>query len=452
MAGDAGRANRIGEQIHRELSEIFAADLADPRFESLTVTGVELSRDLGHAKVSFLSSRGDVPADAALERSLDRAEGFFRAALAERLPLRRIPRLRFRFDRGSENVERVETLLQRIAKRRNTLALLVWVGVGLGASGATAGEQDPVLERYEASFSAMGTRFTVAAYGSNRGFVASVTASAFDELRQADRMLSNYRPESELSLINRHAAEGPWKISEPMADLLARCLDYSRRSEGGFDMTVGPLMRAWGFFRDSGRLPSDREISRALGSVGYQLVELDRRRRTVRFLHRGVELDPGGMGKGYAVDRMAAVLRQAGVERFFISAGDSSLYAGEAPPSEQRGWRVRIRDGGDESAARPQLYLRKESLSTSGSYEKFFELDGKRYSHLMNPRTGRPVEGMVSVSVIAESTLESEIWATALFVNGAQWTRRRTPQGLRVMVCGGSAPCQWIEATTDRNR
>ena len=451
MANNAGRANRIGEQIHRELSEIFAGDLADPRFESVTVTGVELSRDLGHAKVRFLSS-GDVPADAALKRSLERAEGFFRSALAERLPLRRIPRLRFRFDRGSENVERVETLLQRIAKRRNTLALLIlliWVGVGLGASGATAGEQDLVLERYEASFSAMGTRFTVAAYGSKRGFVASVTASAFEQLRRADRMLSNYRPESELSLINRHAAEGPWKVSEPMADLLARCLDYSRLSEGGFDMTVGPLMRAWGFFRDSGRLPSNREISRALRSVGYQLVELDRRRRTVRFLRRGVELDPGGMGKGYAVDRMAAVLREAGVERFFISAGDSSLYAGEAPPSEERGWRVRIRDGGDESAARPELYLRKESLSTSGSYGKFFEVDGKRYSHLMNPRTGRPVEGMVSVSVIAETTLDSEVWATALFVNGAEWARRRTPRGLRVMVCGESVPCQWIERTTE---
>ena len=231
MADHAGRASRIGEQIHRELSEIFAGDLGDPRFESLTVTGVELSRDRGQATVCFLSSR-EVHARAALERSLDRAEGFFRAALAERLPLRRIPRLQFRFDRGSENVERVETLLRRIAKRRNTLALLVWIGVGWGAVGATAGEQDPVLERYEASFPAMGTRFTVAAYGTNRGFVASVTASAFDELRQADRMLSNYRPESELSLINRHAAEGPWKISEPMADLLARCLAYSRRSEG----------------------------------------------------------------------------------------------------------------------------------------------------------------------------------------------------------------------------
>ncbi len=451
MATHAGRANRIGEQIHRELSEIFAGDLADPRFESVTVTGVELSRDLGYARVRFLSS-GDIPADTALERSLERAEGFFRSALAERLPLRRIPRLRFHFDRGSENVDRVETLLKRIAKRRNMFALLLWVGVGFWGAGAPSAEQEPVLERYEASFPAMGTRFTVAAYGSNRGFVASVAESAFDELRRADRMLSNYQPESELSLINRHAAEGPWKISEPMADLLARCLDYSRLSEGGFDMTVGPLMKAWGFFQDSGRKPSDREISRALGRVGYQLVELDPHQRTVRFLRPGVELDPGGVGKGYAVDRMAAVLREAGVERFFISAGDSSLYAGEAPPSQERGWRVRIRDGEDESAAGRELYLRNESLSTSGSYEKFFEVDGKRYSHLMNPRTGRPVEGMISVSVIAERTLDSEVWATALFVNGVEWARRRAPRGPRVMVCRESVPCEWINGTRDRNR
>ncbi len=451
MADKAGRANRIGEQIHRELSDIFAGDLADPRFEAVTVTGVELSRDLGHAKVRFLSS-GDIPAATALKRSLDRAEGFFRSALAERLPLRRIPRLRFHFDRGSENVDRVDTLLKRIAKRRNMFALLVCVGVGWGGAGAHAAEQQPVSRRYEASFPAMGTRFTVAAYGTNRGFLASVAESAFDQVRRADRMLSNYQPQSELSLINRHAAESPWKISEPMADLLARCLVYSRLSEGGFDMTVGPLMDAWGFFQDSGRKPSEREISRARGLVGYQLVEFNPHQRTVRFLRPGVELDPGGVGKGYAVDRMAAVLREAGVERFFISAGDSSLYAGEAPPAEARGWRVRIRNGEDESAAGHELYLRTESLSTSGSYEKFFELDGKRYSHLMNPRTGRPVEGMISVSVIAETTLDSEVWATALFVNGVEWMRQRMPRGLRVMVCRESVPCEWIKGMKDRTR
>ena len=440
--GRDGRANRIAEQIHRELSEIFAGDLADPRFESVTVTGVELSRNLGHAKVRFLSS-GAGAADATLEHSLDRAEGFFRSALAQRLGLRRIPRLRFHVDRGSENVDRVETLLNRIAKRRKMLALLLWAGVGWGGGAAAA--REPVLERYEASIPAMGTRFTVAAYGPNLGFVASVAESAFDEVRRADRMLSNYQPDSELSRINRHAAEGPWKISRPMADLLARCLDYSRRSEGGFDMTVGPLMGAWGFFRDTGRQPSDREISRALGRVGYQLVELDPHKRTVRFQRPGVELDPGGVGKGYAVDRMAALLREAGIERFFISAGDSSLYAGQPPPSQPRGWRVRIRDGGGaESPAGHELYLRNESLSTSGSYEKFFEVQGKRYSHLMNPRTGRPVEGMISVSVIAESTLDSEVWATALFVNGVEWIRRRMPPGLRAMVCRESAPCEWI--------
>ena len=452
MADKAGRANRVAEQIHREFSEIFAGDLGDPRFEAVTVTGVELSRDLGRAKVRFVSS-GESPAGAELERSLDRAEGFFRSALAERLPLRRIPRLRFSFDRGSQNVERVETLLGRIAKRRKTsLMVLAWVAAGLGASAARGGEQGARLERYEASISAMGTRFTVAAYGRKRGFVASVTAAAFEEVRRADAMLSNYQPDSELSLINRHAADGAWRISEPMADLLGRCLDYSRRSEGGFDMTVGPLMRAWGFFRDAGQIPSDREISRALGSVGYQFVELDRRRRTVRFLREGVELDPGGMGKGYAVDQMAAVLEAAGLGRFFISAGDSSLYAGDPPPSDARGWRVRIRDGGDESAAPREIYLKNASLSTSGSYEKFIEVGGKRYSHLMNPRTGRPVEGRLSVSVIAPMTLESEVWATALFVNGGVWARRNKPYDLRVLVCPQAGLCEWIDQTIGDRR
>ena len=447
MAGKTGRANRVARQIHRELAEIFADDMGDPRFKGLTVTGVELSRDLGQAKIRFFSSRED-PRATELEPALDRAEGFFRAALAERLPLRRIPRLRFQFDRGPQNIERIDSLLQRISKRRKALGLLACVSFGL--SGSIIAAADPqALERHEASFSAMGTRFRVAAYGEKRGFVASVVAAAFEQVRRGELMLSHYRPESELSLINRHAAEGPWKVSEPMLDLLAWCLDQSRLSEGGFDMTVGPLMRVWGFFRDAGRIPSAAEISRALAVVGYQYVELDRRRRTVRFLREGVELDPGGMGKGYAVDLMADVMREAGLERFFISAGGSSLYAGDAPPSDERGWRVSIRGGEKDAATVEKLYLTQESLSTSGSYEKFFKIDGKLYNHLMSPRTGRPVEGMISVSVTAPTTLESEVWATALFVNGADWTRRNKPSGLRVFVCPQDRPCEWIVESAD---
>ena len=259
MAAHAGRANRIGEQIHRELSEIFAGDLADPRFESVTVTGVELSRDLGSAKVRFLSS-GDIPAETALE-TLARAGrgvlslGLGRAAAAAPDPSVAIPlRSRIGKCRPRRNVAEAHCQAPQTCSR----CWFGWVS-DFGGRSRPPPSKSPSSSATKPRFPRWGRGFTVAAYGSNRGFVASVAESAFDELRRADRMLSNYQPESELSLINRHAAEGPWKISEPMADLLARCLDYSRLSEGGFDMTVGPLMEAWGFFS---RLGPQAERSR----------------------------------------------------------------------------------------------------------------------------------------------------------------------------------------------
>lgn len=444
MNSRTGRTERIADQIHRELSEIFSGDLADPRFEVVTVTRVDLSRDLGQAKVHFVTSSEDTPI-AVLESALNRASGFFRATLSERLPLRRIPQLQFRFDRGTDNVERINTLLGRISKRRKTLSWLFGAIFGLKALfSVAAAEKLPSLERYEASFSAMGTQFTIAAYGKKRGFVASAVASAFEEVRNADLMLNHYHHGSELSLINRNAADGPWKITKPMGDLLEKCLNYSRLSGGGFDITVGPLMHIWGFSRDSGRVPSTSEITRALSVVGYRFVELDRLRETVRFLRKGVELDPGAMGKGYAVDRMVSVLREAGLKRFFISGGSSSLYAGHAPPSDERGWQVNIRSQKEGAKPVQQLYLIQESLSTSGSYEKFFEVDDTSYSHLMSPHTGNPVTGMLSVSVTAPTTLASEIWATALFVNGVEWTRQHKPEGLRVLACAIDQPCEWI--------
>lgn len=439
------RAERIADQIHRELIEIFAGGLDDPRFDAISITRVDLSRDLRQAKVRFLSS-DDRLTPVELEPALARAEGFFRAALAQRLFLRNIPRLRFKIDWGLKNTERVTTLLNRISKRRKILSWLIGAAFGLSSSfPAAIAEQQHNLKRYEAAFSAMGTQFTVVAYGKRHGFVASAVESAFEEVRSADLMLNHYRSESELSLINRNAAKGPWKISEPMRNLLERCLDYSRLSEGGFDITVGPLMKIWGFFRNSGRAPSSHEIRQALKTVGYRFVKLDQLRGTVQFLRAGVELDPGAMGKGYAVDRMVTVLREAGLESFFISGGDSSLYAGRAPPSDDRGWRVSVRGQSKRSEPVAELYLEQKSLSTSGSYEKFFEVGDKRYSHLMNPHTGRPVTGMTSVSVTAPTAFTSEVWATALFVNGLKWIRQHKPNDLQVLVCTTSKPCEWIE-------
>jgi thiamine biosynthesis lipoprotein len=143
---------------------------------------------------------------------------------------------------------------------------------------------------------------------------------------------------------------------------------------------------------------------------------------------------------------MAGVLDRFGVESAMISAGTSSMYAVGAPPGEPRGWRVGIRDPKDAERTAAEVYLNDESMSTSGSYEKFFEVDGKLYSHIMDPRTGMPAEGVLSVSVISPLTLDSEAWATAFFVNGLEWTRAHLRRDFRVFACGASGGCSWLEA------
>ncbi len=326
------------------------------------------------------------------------------------------------------------------------LAVLATTATGQTRAGQPPSEQTPSgpLQRYEASASIMGSVYTIAAYGGHRGRLASAIRTAFDEARRIDALLSNYKPDSELSRINLEAADGPVEVSPEMARLLARCLEYSRRSDGAFDITVGPLMNVWGFFKGSGELPSISAISQARRHVGYRLLSLDLKKRTIEFRTTGVELDPGGIGKGYAVDRMANVLRGAEVTRAFISAAGSSLYAIGTPPDEPRGWYVRIRDPESAEVTRAELYLKDGSLSTSGSYEKFFEADGKTYSHIMDPRTGRPAEAVASVSVLSRHTLDSEAWTKAFFVNGRKWSETHKREDFRVFLCTTDGLCAWI--------
>jgi thiamine biosynthesis lipoprotein len=228
--------------------------------------------------------------------------------------------------------------------------------------------------------------------------------------------------------------------------VLTDCVNYSRASDGAFDITVGPLMKVWGFYKDTGHLPHRAEIRGALESVGYRNIILDPATRTVRFARPGVELDPGGIGKGYAVDRMVEVLKSNGIAIGLVSASGSSIYALGAPPSEPRGWKISIKNPRTPSRTVEDVYLKDQSMSTSGNYEKFFFAEGKMWSHIMDPRTGYPAEGILSVSVITPRTLDSEAWAKPFYVNGRQWAATHKPQGFRVFVCEDKkeTSCAWL--------
>src|SRR6267378_2294286 len=304
--------------------------------------------------------------------------------------------------------------------------------------------------RLESSLEAMGSAYSLVLYGEDRGRLEAASEEAFEEVRRLDRMLSNYRPESEWSEVNRHAAERPVKVSAELFRLLSACVEYSRQSEGAFDISVGPLMKVWGFYKGTGHLPQRAEVGGALTKVGYRNILLDANRLTVRFARPGVELDPGGIGKGYAVDRMVDILRKDGIDSALVSASGSSIYALGAPPGEA-GWKVRIRDPKDEAKTVTEVTLKNESMSTSGSYEKFFWAEGKIYSHIMDPRTGYPSRGMLSASVITPLTLDSEAWTKPYYINGREWAAKHNPKGFRVFLCpdtgeaGTGQTCAWLQ-------
>jgi FAD:protein FMN transferase len=300
--------------------------------------------------------------------------------------------------------------------------------------------------RLEKSVDAMGSTWSIVVYGEDRDGMIRAVDAAFDEVQRLDALLSNYKPDSEWSEINRQAADRPVKVSAEVFRLLEACQEYSRASDGAFDITVGPLMKLWGFYKGSGRLPRKVEVLTVLKRVGWRHIELDAAAQTVRFAREGVEIDPGGIGKGYAVDRMVEVLKQYGIASALVSGSGSSIYGLGAPPTEPKGWKTEIRDPRNSRKTVETVYLMNESLSTSGSYEKFFRAEGRIWSHIMDPRTGYPARGTLSVSVIAPRTIDGEAWTKPLYINGRQWAERNKPRGYRAFHCEDRTEqaCAWL--------
>lgn len=328
--------------------------------------------------------------------------------------------------------------------KRPVLTLL-FASALMAVAGQVAG---PKLEpiRAEGSVDAMGSTVSVVIYGEDRGRLQSIVAEALEEARRLDRLLSNYLPDSEWSQMNRSAAHQPAAVSKELFQLLADCVEYSRQSEGTFDISVGPLMKIWGFYKGSGHLPHRAEVRGALSKVGYKNILLDPGSQSVRFAQEGVELDPGGIGKGYAVDKIVEVLRADGIRSALVSAAGSSIYALGAPPGEN-GWKLNIKDPRNQSKSVAGIVLKDSSLSTSGNYEKFFLAEGKLYSHIMDPRTGFPSQGMLSVSIVAPRTIDSEAWAKPYYILGRQWTAQHKKKDFRIFFCEDRAgvPCAWLQ-------
>ena len=221
------------------------------------------------------------------------------------------------------------------------------------------------------------------------------------------------------SRINREAFDHEVTTDPETFRFLATCLAWSERSHGAFDISVGKLMKVWNFFGASGALPSQQELAAARADVGWENIRLDPEQRTVRFLAAGIELDPGGIGKGYAVDRAVRILRAKHVSAALLSAGSSTIYALGAPAGEA-GWKVRVPSPQLEGGTLSTVILRDTSLSTANLSEKNFVHEGQIYGAIMNPQTLQPVRGILQVTVISQSATDSDALSNALFVSGPE--------------------------------
>ena len=316
----------------------------------------------------------------------------------------------------------------------------------LGAVLLTSAAPPPPTLRYEQTRTAMGTQFTIVAYGNDKSQLEAAVTAAFEEIFRIDRQWSNYIKGSDLSYVNRHAARQPVRLDPELFGLLETCLRYSRETAGAFDVTVGPLLKSWGFFRGSGRLPKPEELEQARACVGWEKLKLEAGDRTVTFAVPGMELDLGAIGKGYAVDRAGELLREADITSALLDSGASSILAIGSLPG-QAGWTVKIRDPKDARKSVAQVSLKDTALSTSGNYEKFFRAEGKTYSHILDPRTGYPAKGVLSTTVVASSAASADALSTAFFVLGREGTLRylrRHPE-ISALFCA-EADCQWLGA------
>ena len=261
----------------------------------------------------------------------------------------------------------------------------------------------------------MATRFEIVLHGGDPSALRAAGEEALDEIDRLEAQLSLYRPGSELARLNAQAHERAVRVTPGLFRLLEQSRALSLRTQGAFDITIAPLVRCWGFMGGPGALPEESAVAEARALVGIHLLELDAENLTVRFTRPGVMLDLGAIGKGYAVDRAAELLREAGVTSALIHGGTSTALAiGRLPDGAC--WKIAVTSPSNEPAAQPVavVELEDESLSVSAVWGRAFQAGGKNYGHIIDPRTGRPAEHARLSAVVLRSATETDALSTAL--------------------------------------
>lgn len=244
---------------------------------------------------------------------------------------------------------------------------------------------------------------------------------ALDLVEALETQMTVYRDDSEVIRLNRRAAEGPVSVESRLFGLLKHAQKLHQDTDGALDITSGPLSEAWGFSRREGRVPSDDQVAAARERVGMQHVVLNGEQRTIAFDRPGMSVNLNSLGKGFALDRMAELLALNDISDYLLHGGKSSVLArGNQPGSASSGWRVGVRHPLRQTEPLAELVLRNQALSTSGAGTQFFIRRGRRYGHILDPRSGYPAEGLYSATVLAPTAAEAEGLSTAFYVMGPE--------------------------------
>jgi len=268
---------------------------------------------------------------------------------------------------------------------------------------------------------AMACQFDVLMHPGHPDHGPEVAVEALELIEWLEGLLSVYVPTSDLSRLNARGQETWVDVSFPAFDMLKLGCRIHQETAGCFDMTAAKLSEAWGFSSRQGRMPTQEQIDASLAQVSSSRIEFDDQRRGVRFTGP-VAVNPGGIGKGYAIDQAVAKLRDAGVEDFAIHGGKSSVsaFGRQLLDQKESGWKIAVRHPEQSERILGTLLLKDRSLGTSGPANQFFYFKGERYGHIIDPRTGWPAQGALSVTVIHPSAAWADALATGLYVMGVE--------------------------------
>ncbi len=293
---------------------------------------------------------------------------------------------------------------------------IVWLCL---AGSLLQGGNDSALSRYSQSQPHMGVEFEVVLYASDQGTAEKALAAAFDRIKKLDETLSDYREESELSQLSASSLQGSEvKVSDDLWQILSASRALSERTAGAFDITVGPLSKLWRRARRQRELPSQEQIDKALAAVGYPHLQLNPQMKTAKLLRPQMRLDAGGIAKGFAAEEALITLRKLRITRALVRAS-GDIAVGDAPPGEN-GWRIGMAPLDPDQAPTRFLLLKDAAVSTSGDARQHLIVDGKRYSHLIDPRTGYGISSRSSVTVVAPHGIDADSLASAVSILGPE--------------------------------